>query len=242
MGERGRENLYDVVSEGVRDEQMGLVDDRVHETIVIERRSTQEELLDHAAAMAMRGDLGVRERGGEREYFDAVLDEFFEERRAERLGKGLQTAKNHVVAVGMSGEMSDVSLESREQRVDHGGRGTTLHGGQKEGEILGQDSAHSAFRGCLETRRRENRGQTTAERARSEQSLRSASDAPPNTPGGAFGRRSCRRGPSLARADCSAARRRLQRLRRGWPKPKTAEERGIRCSSWPFPRCGRAVL
>ena len=63
MGERGRENLYDVVSEGVRDEQMGLVDDRVHETIVIERRGTQEELLDHAAAMAMRGDLGVRERG-----------------------------------------------------------------------------------------------------------------------------------------------------------------------------------
>ena len=55
-----------------------------------------------------------------------MLDEFFEEGRAVRLRNALQTSQNHVVAVGVSGEVRDVALQNREKRVDHAGRGAVL--------------------------------------------------------------------------------------------------------------------
>lgn len=38
----------------------------------------------------------------------------------------MQTSQNHVVAVGVRGEMSDVALQRGEKRVDHAGRGAIL--------------------------------------------------------------------------------------------------------------------
>ena len=101
--------------------------------------------------MALRGDLGVRRKKWKD--FDAMLDEFFEERRAVKLRNALQTSQNHVVAVGMRGEVRDVALQNREKRVDHAGSGAILRVMPGKVELLGRDSAHSAFRGCSATHR-----------------------------------------------------------------------------------------
>ena len=74
--------------------------------------------------MALRGNLGVRRKKWKD--FDAMLDELFEERRAVKLRNALQTSQNHVVAVGMRGEVRDVALQNREKRVDHAGSGAIL--------------------------------------------------------------------------------------------------------------------
>lgn len=88
------EHLDDVVSEGVGDEEMGLVHDRVHQSVMKGRRRSQEELLNHAAAVAMRGDL---ERLGE----------------ARRSGTSMQcwTSSSY------SGVQNDSGMDCRHRRI-----------------------------------------------------------------------------------------------------------------------------